>query len=230
MLKIVTKAGQFFVVAAFAASLLLMSNAALAAEKKAAPQKGSEAKTAEQKAAPAATTPTESGEEYAACSPEFSDEQIVSITQFLKELSPELVPKIRAILLKCDFKVNDDLLSTLTSVQEEMAGTEFGSPEQERAFREEKIKEIEIQMVLTQKPVNQAELKKLVGELFEMRQKGMKSELADLEKQADLLKKRIEERQKLKEQITDRKAKELASGAHSAEEGKEPPQDPLSWD
>ena len=183
MLKIVTKAGQFFAVAAVAVSLLLVCNAALAAEKKAAPQTASEAKTSEQKAAPAATTPAEQGEDYAACSPEFSDEQITGATSFLKDLSPELVPKVREVLLQCDYKVNDDLLTTLTSIQEELAGMEFGSAEQESEFRREKIKEIEIQVALAQKPVNQGELKKLVGDLFEMRQKGLKAELADLEKQ-----------------------------------------------
>jgi hypothetical protein len=224
VLKIVPKSGQFFLLVAVAAALLVLCNLALAAEKKAAPAAVSEAKHSEQKAT------ADSVEEYAACSPEYSDKQIQDITKFISELSPGLVPKMREILLRCDFKVNNDLLGTLTSVQEELAGMDFSNAEQAKEFRQEKSKEIEIQIALAQTPVNQGELKKLVGELFDFRQRSMKHELADLEKQAEMLKKRIEERQKLKEQITDRKIKEIATGAHSSPEGKEPAHDPLSWD
>lgn len=223
-MKTVTKTGQFLSLVAVTAALLVLCGVALAAEKKAAPAAVSEAKSSEQKQA------VQPGEDYAACSPEYSSDQILTITKFLEELSPGLVPKVREILLRCDFKANDDLLSTITAVQEELAGTEFANAEQAKEFRQEKIKEIEIQVALAQNPINQEDLKKLVDELFDFKQRSLKYELADVEKQAQLLKKRIDERQKLKEQIRDRKIKELTSGARSAPEGKEPAQDPLSWD
>ncbi len=229
MTKIITRTGLVLAIATVAAALLCVCSVATAAEKKAAPTAVSEAKKPEQKA-PAATVAAEPGEEYAACSPDHSDKEILAATKFLGELSPELVVKVRTILLKCDFKVNDDLLNAIGAVQEEMAGTEFANAEQAKEFRQEKTNEIEIQIALIQKPVDQAELKKLVGNLFEIRQRSMKAELADLERQAELLKKRIEERQKLKAQITDRRVKDLVSGQQRPTEGEEPPHDPLSWD
>jgi hypothetical protein len=219
--KFVTKAEQFFAIVAIAAALLFVCGPATAAEKKGAPEK---------KAPPVATNPANPGEEYAVCSPDYSDKQILAMAKFVGQLSPELVLKVRPILLKCDFKVNDRLLTTIAEIQDEMDEIEFTSPEQEKEFRQEKAKEIEIQVVLTQKPVNQAELKKLVGDLFEIRQRSMKSALADLEKEAELLKKRIEERQKLKDGITERKAKEIVSGEQPESDDKEPPKDPLAWD
>lgn len=223
MTKIFTKTGPFPTILALAAALLLMCSLVSAAEKKSAQP--------EQKTTAAATTSAEPGEEYAACSPVYSGKEISAMESFLRELSPELGAKVKPILLKCDFKVNDQLLTTIAAVQEEMGETDFLNPEEEADFRQEKAKEIEIQVLLSQQPVNQAELKKLVTELFEIRQKSLNSELADLEKQAEMLKKRIEERKKLKDQITDRKVKELVSGEPPASEGKEPPPpDPLAWD
>ncbi len=235
MTKIVTRTGQLFAIVAIAAVLLFVCSLVAEAqqkgapEKKAAPAAGPEAKKPEQKA-PAPSTPAEPAEEYAACSPDYSGDEIVAITEFVAEFSPDLAAKFRPILLKCDFKVNDNLLGFIAELQEEMSDMEFATPEQEKEFRQEKAKEIEIQMALNQQPVNQAELKKLVGDLFELRQKGMKAELADLEKQAETLKKRIEEREKLKDKIAEQRAKELAASLDQSEtEGKEPA-DPLSWD
>ncbi len=221
MTKFVTKTGQFFAIVAAVTALLFVCGPATAAERKGAPEK---------KAPPVATTSAGTGEEFAACSPDYSDKQILAMAKFVGQLSPELVLKVRPILLKCDFKVNDRLLTTIAEIQDEMDEIEFASPEQEKEFRQEKAKEIEIQIVLTQKPINQAELKKLVGDLFEIRQKNMKSALADLEKQVELIKKRIEERQKLKDRITERKAKELVTGEQPEADDKEPPNDPLAWD
>lgn len=195
-----------------------------ASEIKGAPAGSTQAKKGESK-----TTTGEPGEEYAACSPNYSGEEIKAVEAFLAEFSQDLAMKTKQILLECDFRVNDRLLAFIKELQEEMADIEFASAEEEKEYRQEKAKEVEVQIALSKQPVDEAGLKKLVGELFDLRQKGMKSELADLEKQAEMLKKRIAERQQLKDKIVDRKTQELAGGAGPTE-GEEAPTDPLAWD
>jgi hypothetical protein len=232
--KFVTKTGQLFAIVAVVAALLFVCSLVAEAQQKGAPEKkgapaaAPEAKKAEPKA-PAPSTPAESGEEFAACSPDYSSDEIAEMAVFLAEFSPDLAAKFKPIVLKCDFKVNDNLLGAIAEVQEEMADMEFVNAQQEKEYRQEKTKEIEIQIALAQQPVNQADLKKLVGELFDLRQRSMKAELVDLEKQVEALKKRIEEREKLKDKIAERRAKELAVGETHETEVKEPV-DPLAWD
>jgi hypothetical protein len=233
--KILTKTRPFIAVGILAVALLFVCSLVAeaqqkgAADKKGAPAASSEAAKPDVKA-PAPATTGQPGDEYAGCSPDYDSEEIKAMEAFVAELSPDLTPKFKAILLKCDFKANDELLGLITSLQEDMADMEFASAEQEKEYRQEKAKEVEVQIILSQRPVDQAALKKLVGELFDLRQKGMQYELEDLEKQVELLKKRVAERQQLKDKIIDRKAKELTAGEQPAAEGKEPPPDPLSWD
>jgi hypothetical protein len=233
--KILTKTSLFFAIGILAVALLFVCSLVAEAQQKGAPEKKGAPAAAPQAAkpdvkAPAPSTTGQPGDEYAGCSPDYASEEIKAMEAFVAELSPELTPKFKAILLKCDFKANDDLLGYISSLQEDMADMEFANAEQEKEYRQEKAKEVEVQIVLSQKPVDQAELKKLVGDLFDLRQKGMQFELADLEKQVELLKKRVGERQQLKDKIVDRKAKELTAGEQPEAEGKEPPPDPLGWD
>jgi hypothetical protein len=233
--QIVMKNRQFLAKVAFAAALLFVcglvpaSQEAGAGDKRVATTPVSGAEKPEQRAM-TETTPADPVEKYATCSPDYSGREIFAMEQFLSAFSPELVEKMKPILLKCDFKVNDQLLTTVAAVKEEKAETEFANAEQEKEFLQAKGKEIAVQIVLSQQPVDRTELKKLLEELFEIRQNGMKSELASLEKQAALLKKRIDERKKLKDRITDRKAKELTQREHPKAAGKGPVTDPLAWD
>jgi hypothetical protein len=171
------------------------------------------------------------GAEYAACSPQFPGEQIADMMGFVASLSPDLPDKLKPILLKCDVDVNGQLLGMLEDLQQQVADAQFDNEDQEKRFLDEKAREIEIQVLLTQKPVKEAELKKLVADIFEIRQNNMKDEAAGLEKEAANLKKRVEERQKAKDQIVERKLKEMTSETPpKAAEGGPPGEDKLSWD
>jgi hypothetical protein len=204
-----------------------------------APEKVSpaNAKTNEQAAKPMEEGGPEAkkGMEYAACSPDFPGEQIDQLLNFAASLSPDLPNKLKPILMKCDFGVNDQLLGVLERAQEQVAQSQFDNKDQEKRFLHEESEEVEIQLLLAQKPVKEAEVTKLVGDLFDIKQKNMKDEAASLKKQAADLKKRIEERQKLKDQIVARKVKEISSpapqpAAQAEEEGPPSKPDKLSWD
>lgn len=227
MTKVFTKTGQLFAIGVLAVALFFACSLVAEAQQKAAPA----TKKGETKApTPAPVTTGGSAEEYSGCSPDYSAEEIKAMEEFVADLAPDLVSKLKPILLKCDFKVNDELLNFITALQEEMADMEFDNDEQEKEYRLEKSRELAVHIALSQQPVDQAELKKLVGELFDIRQKTLKADLADLEKQVEMLKKRIAEREQLKDKIIDQKMKDLAAGAQAETEGKEPPTDPLAWD
>jgi hypothetical protein len=204
------------------------SKAAPAAPEKAGPT------TPEKKGQPVAQpgdAQTKKGAEFAACSPQFPGEQIADMMGFVASLSTDLPGKLKPILLKCDIDVNGQLLGLLEDLQQQVADAQFDNEDQEKKFLDEKAREVEVQILLTQKPFKEAELKKLVGDLFEIRQKDMKDEAAGLEKEAANLKKRVEERQKVKDQIVERKLKEMTSETPpKAAEGGPPGEDKLSWD
>ncbi|HMK34300.1 MAG TPA: hypothetical protein VK463_04475 [Desulfomonilaceae bacterium] len=170
------------------------------------------------------------GDDYAACSPVFPGEQIAEMMNFVAVLSADLPGKLRPIVLKCDFAVNSQILGFLENLQEEIADAEFQNEDQEKNFLAEKAKEVEIQLALVQKPVNESEIKKLVGDIFEFRQKSMRNHAADLEKEAADLKKRVEEREKLKDQIVEKKAKEISAEAPQTAGAGPSADDKLSWD
>ncbi|MFC1836115.1 hypothetical protein ACFL2Q_15580 [Thermodesulfobacteriota bacterium] len=173
MIGIDTKTGQFFPIVAVAAALLFVCGLATAAEQKGTPEKkvapaaAKEAKKPEQKVM-ATTRSAEAAEKYATCSPDYSGREIMAMEAFLSELWPGLVVKIQPILLKCDFKVNDRLLTTVAAVEAEMSEIEFANAEQEKEFLQEKGKEIAVEIVLSRQPVDRTELKKLLGELFDI--------------------------------------------------------------
>jgi hypothetical protein len=158
---------------------------------------------------PADSPPDEDPAEYAMCSPSFPGEQVAVLMQFVKFLAPDLVPKLRSLLLKCDVELNNLLLAFIEDLQEEIASSEFDSDEQQQLFLTEKAKELEIQLVLLQKPVNQEELKKLVSEQFDLRHKRMQAHLTDLEKEVAALKQRVHEREDLKDQIVAQRVKDI---------------------
>ncbi len=179
--------------------------------------------------------PKDKVEEFAVCSPAFPGEQIVEMMEFTAKLSPKAAEKLRPILLKCDLDVNNELLGFLEDMQNEVADAQFDNEEQEKLFLAEKGKEIEAQLAVVQKPVNEGDLKMVVSELFDMKQASLKGHLADLEKETEQVKKRIAEREKLKGQIVDRKIKEMASSVEQpaqqkAQGEKAQAEDPLDWD
>jgi predicted metal-dependent hydrolase len=147
---------------------------------------------------------------------------------FAKALSPELPGKLRPILLKCDVEVNNRLLEFIETLQLQVSALEFRNEEQERDFLAEKTKEIEIELLLTEKPVKEAELKKLVTELFDIVQKRLRVHAADLDLEAKELKKRIEERDSLKDRIVDKRIQNLKDRQKQGQVGKTG--DRLSWD
>jgi hypothetical protein len=191
-------------------SFLLISDA-----KQPAPQQGAgdpaadKATPPEKKGTPAsqkeAAPPGEKGTDYDACSPVYPGEQIAQMMTFAKALSPELPGKLRPILLKCDVDVNNQILEFMEALQLEVSSLEFQNEQQEIDFLAEKAKEIEIELLLTEKPVKEAELKKLVTDLFYLLQKRLKVHAEDLDLEAKELKKRIEERENMKDQIVDKK-------------------------
>jgi hypothetical protein len=173
----------------------------------------------------------EKGMEYAACSPQFPGEQIAEMMEFASSLSSELPGKLRAIVMQCDFNTNSRILGILENLQGQVAESQFETEDQEKRFLAEKAKEVEIELLLTQKPIKEAELKKLLSDIFEIRQKNMTDEAAALEKEAADLKKRVDERQNLKDQIVERKSKEISGEtSKKAAEGGTPERDKLSWD
>lgn len=189
-------------------------------------KKGQQAMPGEQKGAQA-----EKGAEYAACSPEFPGEQIAGLVDFVGVLSSDLPGKLKPVLLNCDLAINNQLLGFLEDMQREIADAEFENEDQEKRFLGEKAKEVEIQLLLVQKPVKESEVKKLVAEIFELRQKSMNDQVAFLEKEAADLKKRLEERKKLKDQIVERKLKEITSEEPPKRvEGGSSGDDKLAWD
>jgi hypothetical protein len=169
----------------------------------------------------------ETAEEYAACSPDFPGEQVMQLMEFAGQISPDLAQRLRTIILKCDFDINNQLLGLLQEIRDEVSDTDFPDAEQQKKFLQTKAKEVELQILLSQKPVNEAEVKNLVDQLFDLRQQEMKDALVDLKKDADTLEKRIDEREKLKSQIVEKKMKEIISG-EEAREGKS--SDKLSWE
>jgi hypothetical protein len=210
-------------------SITIMANA-----EKPAPSPKAGPTTPEKKGQPVAKpgdAQAKKGAEYSACSPQYPGEQIADMMSFTASLSPDLPGKLKPILLKCDVDVNGQLLGLLEDLQQQVADAQFDNEDQEKRFLDEKAREIEIQILLTQKPVKEAELKKLVADIFEIRQQNMKDEAAGLEKEAANLKKRVEERQKAKDQIVERKLKEMTSETPpKPAEGSPPGEDKLSWD
>lgn len=151
----------------------------------------------------------EKGADYDLCSPVFPGEQIAQMMTFAKALSPELPVKLRPILLKCDADVNNRLLAFMEALQLEVSALEFCNEEQQLDFLAEKVKEIEIELLLTDNPVKEAELKKLVTELFDLEQKRLKVHAVDLDLETKALKKKIEERDNLKDRIVDEKIQDI---------------------
>jgi hypothetical protein len=172
--------------------------------------------------------PGQTGADYDSCSPVFPGEQIAQMLTFAKALSPELPGKLRPILLKCDVDVNNQLLEFIETLQLQVSALEFRNEEQEMDFLAEKAKEIEIELLLTEKPVKEAELKKRVTELFDIIQKRLTVHAADLDLEAKELKKRIEERENLKDQIVDKKIQHIKDRVKQGQVRK--PGDTLSWD
>jgi hypothetical protein len=205
------------------------------AQKPVPPSKGAPA-TQEKKAQPAAQqgqggAQAQKGAEYAACSPDFPAAQIADLMDFVATLSKDLPGKLKPVLLKCDVDVNRQLLGFLADMQQNMGDVQFENEDQEKRFLNEKAKEVEVQLVMVQEPIKEAELKKLMSDLFDIKQQDMKDEAAGLEKEAAAIKKRVEERQKLKDQIVDRKLKEMTSeNPPKPAEGAAAGEDKLSWE
>lgn len=197
-----------------------MKSAPTAQEKGAKPAMEKKAQPPEQEA--------EKAKEYAVCSPEFPGEQIAEMMEFAEIVSKDLPGKLKPVLLKCDLSVNNQLLAFIEDLQQQIAEASFENEEQEKRFLQEKAKEVEIQVLLAQKPAKEAEVKKLVADIFEIRQQNMKDQLGEMEKDAAELKKRVEERQKLKDQIVERKAKEIVGEPLQTPAEKEA--EKLAWD
>lgn len=192
----------------------------------AAPEKA--VKPAPEKKALTPEQEEERAKEFAVCSPEFPGEQIAEMMDFVEVISKDLPGKLKPILLKCELVVNNQLLAFVEELQQEIAEATFDSEEQEKRFLEEKAKEVEVQVLLAQKPVKEADLKKLVAEIFDIRQQNMKDQVAEMEKDASELKRRVEERQKLKDQIVERKVKEITGEPPQTAAEKEA--EKLAWD
>ncbi len=196
-----------------------------APQKKAGDPAADKATPPEKKDAPATQG---EGADYDLCSPVFPGEQIAQMMTFAKALSPELPGKLRPVLLKCDVDVNNQLLGFIEALQLEVSALEFLDEGHQLAFLEEKAKEIEIELLLTEKPVKEAELKKLVTELFDLVQKRLKVHAADLDLEAKELTKRIEERDNLKDRIVDKKVQSIKDRGKQGQVEKS--DDTLSWD
>jgi hypothetical protein len=166
--------------------------------------------------------------DYDSCSPVFPGEQIAQMMAFAKALSPDLPDKLRPILLKCDVEVNNQLLEFIEAQQLKVSALEFRDEEQELDFLAEIAKEIEIELLLTEKPVKEAELKKLVTELFDIVQKRLTVHAVDLDLELGELKKRIEERKNLKDRIVDKKIESIKD--RGKQDRMEKPGDSLFWD
>jgi len=155
---------------------------------------------------------------YAICSPKYSSQQIAALIKFVEGFSPETTPKLDAILLRADFQVNCRLLDFIAALKSQLEQSKFTNPEDKKLFEQEKVKELQIHVAIFEPTINEKEVKKLVSDLFEIRQKS-------LERLADRLKKRVGEREKLKDQIVEQKVKELVGGTKSSRAG-----DSLKWD
>ncbi|MFH0822712.1 MAG: hypothetical protein V2B18_08155 [Pseudomonadota bacterium] len=170
----------------------------------------------------------EKGTDYDSCSPVFPGAQIAQMMTFAKALSPELPGKLRPILLKCDVDVNNRILGFMEDLQLEVSALEFRDEAQEADFLAEKSKEIEIELLLTEKPLKEDELKKLVTELFALVQKRLKIHASELDLEVTELKKRIEERENLKDRIVDKKIENIKDRDKQGQMRK--PGDKLFWD
>ncbi len=180
---------------------------------------------------PAATkAPIDAPEQYAACSPQFPAEQIADMVAFVAQISPELPDKVRPILLKCDLNVNSQLLEFLERIQEEVALVEFDDDAQEKLYLQEKTKQIEAELILLNKPINDANLKLVVGQLFELRQQGLKQYIERIQKDLDEAKTRVAKRESNKEKIVDKKAKELIDIVQGGSKAENPEDDDMDWE
>jgi hypothetical protein len=184
------------------------------------------------------TTP-EQAKEFAACSPAFPGEQISEMMEFAVSLSPELPAKLKPVLMKCDFEVNNRILAFIEDAQEELASLPADDPEAQKMLTQTKAKEMETELILAVKPVNEKELQRVVGDLFEIRNNAMKARLKDLEEETKEIKARLDERKQMKDQIVGKKMKELTSdeppqqamsGAPGSKPEAAPKPDKLSWD
>lgn len=180
--------------------------------------------------AKAANAPIDEPEQYAACSPAFPAEQIADIVAFVANISPELPDKVRPILLKCDLEVNTQLLEFLERIQEEVAAVEFDDDEQEKLYLQEKAKQIEAELILLSKPINEANLKQVVGQLFELRQQGLKQYIDRIQKDLDEAKQRVDKREQNKQKIVDKKAQELIDIIERTSKSAGSEDDDMDWD
>ena len=154
-----------------------------------------------------------------ACTKKYAPDAVEVLKKFATSLSAESGKKFLETFAKCDAKNNDqmlDFLDVLRTKAEEDDAKE--NKEQSALLKQQKDKEFQIELLTMKKPVDDKELKKIVTELFDVNQKVKKGELDTATKDLDEFKKTLEEREKNKARIIDRKVESL----------KVP--DPLDWE
>lgn len=154
-----------------------------------------------------------------ACSKKYAPDAIAVLIKFAKGLSADSAKRFEETFKKCDVKVNDQMLDLLDAMRVKADEDEDSENKDKMVLlNQQRDKEFQIEVLAVQKPLNEAELKKVVTELFDINQKIKKADLDAAAKDMETYKKTIEDREKNKARIIERKIESLKTP------------DPLDWE
>ncbi len=170
-------------------------------------------------AAPAwsANEPKTDVEDYSACAPGYAPRELHRLMSFVNGLSPKAHEQLKKILLECDYNRSDFFLSYVSEMRESLAAARGEGKELYENTIGQKRKDLELLILTNQPSPDEAKVRNLLNEIFDLKQHRLEIELTMHEDSVKRIRALLETRKARKKEIVERKLQGVKE------------HDPLAW-
>ncbi len=170
-------------------------------------------------AAPAwpADEPKTDLDDYSACAPGYAPRELHRLMSFVKGLSPTAHEQLKKILLECDYNQSEFFLSYVSEMRDALGAARSEGKELYENSIAQKRKELELLIITNRPSPDEAKVRALLNDLFDLRQQRLEIELAMNEAEVKRIKALLETRKARKKEIVERKLQGVKED------------DPLAW-
>ena len=170
-------------------------------------------------AAPAwsADAPKTEIDDYSACAPGYAPRELHRLMSFVNGLSPKAHEQLKKILLECDYNRSEFFLSYVSELRDSLAAARSEGKELYENSIRQKRKDLELLILTNQPSPDEAKIRALLNELFDLKQQRLEIDLAMHEDSVKRIKALLETRKARKKEIVERKLQGVKED------------DPLAW-
>jgi len=144
-------------------------------------------------------------EDYSACAPGYAPRELHRMMSFVNGLSPTAHEQLKKVLQECDYNRSDFFLSYVSELRQSLIEARSEGKELYENTIREKRKDLELILLTNQPSPDEAKIRALLNEIFDIRQQRLQIELAAHEASVKRIKELLETRKARKKEIVERK-------------------------